>query len=173
MSRTKTKRKNGKLNRLQKEYIMLEKDDTSNVSAILVDDNIYHWRATMIGPLETVYEGGIFNLDIHIPIEYPHKPPKIKFLTKVYHPNINSSGHICLDILKEGSWSAAQTIRTLLISIMSLLDNPNPDDPLVGSIAKEYTNDRKLFNKKARDMVEEETTRQEEKSKKELDNKKK
>jgi len=172
MSKTKLKKK-GKTNRLFKEFKMLADDKTSNVSAILVNDNIYHWQATMIGPLDTVYEGGVFNLDIHIPEDYPHKPPKIQFITKVYHPNINSTGHICLDILKESSWSAAQTIRTLLISIMSLLDNPNPDDPLVGRIAKEYTDNRKVFNKNARKMVEEETKRQEETSNKELNNKKK
>ena len=172
MSRTKTKGKN-KTRRLLKEFKMLEEDDTSNVSAILVDDNIYHWKATMIGPLDTVYEGGIFHLDIHIPKEYPHLPPKIKFITKVYHPNINSSGHICLDILKESKWSAAQTMRTLLISLMSLLTDPNPDDPLVGAIAKEYTSDRKQFNKKARQLVQEELKKQEEESKNEFENKKK
>ena len=170
MKKTKLK---GRTNRLFKEFKMLAEDTTANVSAQLISDNIYHWGATMIGPLDTVYEGGVFYLDIHIPEEYPHKPPKIQFITKVYHPNINLSGHICLDILKESSWSAAQTIRTLLISIMSLLDNPNPDDPLVGSIAREYTNDRKVFNRKARQMVEDETKKQEAASKKELDNNKK
>jgi len=143
-----------KLKRLEKELNFIKNEKDANISANIVSDNMYHWHATIGGPMKTAYEGGIFELDIHIPNEFPHKPPKIQFITKVYHPNINESGHICLDILKSGVWSPAQTMRTLLISIISLLDNPNPDDPLVGRIAREYTDNNKLFKRNAREYTE-------------------
>lgn len=152
-------------NRILKEFKNLKKETDANISADLVGDNINQWRATIIGPVGTAYEYGIFNLSIDIPGDYPLIPPKIKFITPVYHPNINKSGHICLDILKESGWSPAQTIRTLLISIISLLNEPNPDDPLVGSIAREYKDDFRLFKKNARKHTEKYATGNDDKKK--------
>ena len=120
--------------RIKKELESLMKDPPSNCSAAPEGDDMYHWSATIIGPSSSVYEGGIFSLSIEFPPNYPFKPPKIRFLTKIYHPNINSTGGICLDILKN-NWSPALTINKLLISICSLLAEPNPDDPLVPYIA--------------------------------------
>ena len=87
-----------------------------------------------MGPSASPYEGGVFFVQIHFPPDYPFKPPKVNFQTKVYHPNVNSTGSICLDILKE-QWSPALTISKVLLSICSLLTDPNPDDPLVPEIA--------------------------------------
>ncbi len=87
-----------------------------------------------MGPEGSPYQGGLFFLDIKFSLDYPFTPPKCTFKTKVYHPNINSSGGICLDILKN-QWSPALTITKVLLSISSLLSDPNPDDPLVGEIA--------------------------------------
>ena len=95
--------------RIRKELELIKNDPPSNCSAGPDDDNIYCWTATIIGPTETVYEGGIFFLTIEFPENYPYKPPKVRFITKIYHPNINSSGGICLDILKE-NWSPALTV---------------------------------------------------------------
>ena len=97
-----------------------------------------------MGPSETPYQGGVFYLEIHFPADYPFKPMKINFTTKIYHPNIDSSGNICLDILKS-NWSPALTISKVLLSICSLLDEPNPDDPLVIEIANLYKNNRSKF----------------------------
>lgn len=139
--------------RIQKELSLLLKDPPDNCSAGPIEDNMFHWEGTIIGPTETVYEGGVFNLDIQFPKNYPFKPPKVRFLTKIYHPNINSGGFICLDIFKE-NWSPALTISKVLLSLCSLLTDPNPDDPLVVSIADEYVNDREKYNNTARSWTQ-------------------
>ena len=122
----------------------------ANCSAGPVDDNnFYEWQATIMGPRESPYQDGVFYLSITFPEEYPFKPPMIKFITKIYHCNINSRGSICLDILKN-EWSPALTISKVLLSICSLMTDPNPDDPLVTEIAELYTNNRTLHDEKAR-----------------------
>ncbi|XP_025900814.1 ubiquitin-conjugating enzyme E2 D1 isoform X1 [Nothoprocta perdicaria] len=90
---------------------------------------------------DSAYQGGVFFLTVHFPTDYPFKPPKIAFTTKIYHPNINSNGSICLDILRS-QWSPALTVSKVLLSICSLLCDPNPDDPLVPDIAQIYKSDK-------------------------------
>ncbi len=129
------------------------KNPPANCSAGPTDDNnIYEWQATILGPRDTPYQDGIFYLSIIFPSEYPFKPPIVKFITKIYHCNINSKGSICLDILKN-EWSPALTISKLLLSICSLMTDPNPDDPLVTEIAELYTNNRTLHDRKAREYT--------------------
>ncbi|KAK4386862.1 Ubiquitin-conjugating enzyme E2 5A [Sesamum angolense] len=94
-----------------------------------VGEDMFHWQATIMGPSDSPFSGGVFLVTIHFPPDYPFKPPKVSFKTKVYHPNINSNGSICLDILKD-QWSPALTVSKVLLSICSLLTDPNPDDPL-------------------------------------------
>jgi len=105
-----------------------------------------------MGPEDSVYSGGVFSLNIQFPTDYPFKPPKVQFTTKIYHPNINANGGICLDILKS-QWSPALTISKVLLSICSLLTDPNPDDPLVASIAECYKNDRERYDATAREWT--------------------
>ena len=135
--------------RITKELADLTSDPPANCSAGPEGDDIFHWTATLMGPEGTPYHGGIFYLNITFPANYPFKPPKIHFVTKIYHPNINSGGGICLDVLKD-NWSPALTISKILISICSLLDDPNPDDPLVPSIAKQYVENRAAYDVTAR-----------------------
>ena len=90
-----------------------------------------------MGPADSPFQGGLFFLNIQFPADYPFKPPKVAFTTKIYHPNINASGGICLDILTK-QWSPALTISKVLLSICSLLCDANPDDPLVPDIAAQY-----------------------------------
>ncbi len=137
------------IKRIRTELDKIQQDPPSNCSAGPANEDLFKWEATIIGPIDTVYEGGIFKLDILFPERYPFKPPKVKFRTRIYHPNINSSGGICLDILKD-QWSPALTISKVLLSICSLLDEPNPDDPLVPEIADEYVNNRKVYDDTAR-----------------------
>lgn len=138
--------------RLNKEFKDFEANPPSNCSTTLVNGNVYHWNGTIFGPVETPYEGGIFTLDIKIPQTYPFKPPKVTFITKVYHPNINQTGEICLDILKT-QWSPALQISQVLLSICSLLQDPNPDDPLDPDAAKVYKDNRALYDKTVRTYV--------------------
>ena len=115
--------------RITRELENLTKDPPANCSAGPDDEDIFRWSATLMGPDNSVYEGGVFKLQIEFPSDYPFKPPKVKFVTRIYHPNINMGGGICLDILKD-QWSPALRISKVLLSICSLLDDPNPDDPL-------------------------------------------
>ena len=123
------------IKRLNKELEEINKNDIPNISAGIVNNNLFEWEAVILGPVDTPYHGGVFTLNISIPSNYPFKPPSVIFKTKIYHPNINSSGSICLDILKT-QWSPALTISKILLSICSLLSDPNPNDPLVPDIAK-------------------------------------
>ena len=101
------------LKRITREFTNFNKDPPTNCSAGPEGDDVYHWTATIMGPEGSPYYGGVFYLNITFPSNYPFKPPKIAFITKIYHPNINSSGGICLDILKD-NWSPALTISKVL-----------------------------------------------------------
>ncbi len=136
------------LRRINKELLDLKNTPPDNCSAGPRGDDLFNWSATIIGPENSPFQGGIFNLSIYFPTDYPFKPPKVFFDTRIYHPNINKNGGICLDILKE-SWSPALTISKLLLSICSLLTDPNPDDPLEIEIANEYKKNREKYNENA------------------------
>ena len=145
----------GTLKRIQNEYKEMKTSPPSNCSAgPLNEDNMYEWRATIIGPEDTPYHGGIFELKISFPPNYPFKSPKVVFTTKIYHCNINSSGSICLDILKD-QWSPALTNlfaaeRDFEPSICSMLSDANPKDPLMMDIADLYVKNRAVHDENAR-----------------------
>jgi ubiquitin-conjugating enzyme E2 D/E len=137
--------------RLFKEYEEIQKENLECCFAEPVDkDDLFEWKAYIIGPKDTPYENGYYELMLLFPNEYPFKPPKISFITRIYHPNINSNGGICLDILKE-IWSPALTISKILLSISSLLADPNPNDPLVPEIAKLYKENYEKYLKIAKE----------------------
>jgi len=142
------------LRRIQKELLDMQKEPPSNTSAGPASENdLFNWKATIMGPEGSPYAGGLFFLNIQFPAEYPFKPPRLQFTTKVYHPNINANGGICLDILKETAWSPALTISKVLLSVCSLLTDPNPEDPLVPDIARQYKEDRAKYNATAQDWT--------------------
>jgi ubiquitin-conjugating enzyme E2 D/E len=139
--------------RINKELQDLGKDPPANCSAGPVGDDLFHWQATIMGPPDSPYQGGVFFLNIHFPPDYPFKPPKVQFTTKIYHPNVNSNGSICLDILN-AQWSPALTTSKVILSICSLLTDPNPDDPLVPEIARTYKEDRPKYDATAREWTQ-------------------
>lgn len=141
------------IKRIQTELARIKKNPLATISAEPLKDDLYNWIGIIHGPPDTPYENGIFKLEIKFGDKYPHKPPKINFITKIYHPNINSGGGICLDILSS-QWSPVLTVQQILLSISSLMAAPNPDDPLVSSIAKVYREDRDTYNKTVREWTE-------------------
>jgi len=140
------------LRRIQKELADVQKDPPAGCSAGPVGDDLFNWEGVIFGPSDSPYAGGVFKLSIRFPTEYPFKQPHIQFITKIYHPNINSAGGICLDILKS-QWSPALTISKVLLSILSLLTDPNPNDPLVPDIAVLYKTSREAYENNARDYT--------------------
>lgn len=115
--------------RLQKELMTLMMATEKGISAFPEGDNLFRWKGTLTGPDGTPYEGLTYKLVLEFPSSYPYSAPTVKFETPCYHPNVDQHGNICLDILKE-KWAASYDTRSILISIQSLLGDPNNDSPL-------------------------------------------
>jgi len=139
--------------RIKREFREVVKSDEVAKCLIkveLVQDNFTELRGEIGGPVDTPYEGGTFVLEIKIPETYPFNPPKVRFVTKIWHPNVSSvTGAICLDILKD-QWAAAMTLRTVLLSIQALLGAAEPDDPQDAVVARQYKEMPEVFKKTAR-----------------------
>ena len=143
--------------RMKKELERLQNDPPHGVSCWPKEGRLDCLEAKLLGSKDTPYEGGIFKLEIKIPERYPFEPPQVQFLTKIYHPNIDTAGRICLDVLKsppQGSWKPAQNIYTVLTSIQLLVSEPNPDDGLMADISHEYKHNRPRFVEKAKEWVQ-------------------
>ena len=141
------------LNRIKKELNDFNKENHSNIWANPINESdLFNWEASILGPEDSPYEGGIFHLKIHFPTDYPFKPPHCVFITKIYHLNINYNGAISLDILMD-QFSANLTIEKTLLSISSLLTDPNPDDIINYEAAKLYKKNKYEYYKKAREWA--------------------
>ncbi|EGR30577.1 ubiquitin-conjugating enzyme family protein, putative [Ichthyophthirius multifiliis] len=140
--------------RIQKEITDFHKTaETSNIKVQIVGNDLNHWKGYIAGPEDTPYGGGVFQIDIQLPSEYPYKPPKMKFDTRIWHPNISSqTGAICLDILKN-EWSPALSIRTALLSLQALMCAPEPDDPQDAVVAQQYKNQKDQYIKTAKEWT--------------------
>ncbi|XP_035752630.1 ubiquitin-conjugating enzyme E2 K [Egretta garzetta] len=126
------------------------KTSKNQIKVDLVDENFTELRGEIAGPPDTPYEGGRYQLEIKIPETYPFNPPKVRFITKIWHPNISSvTGAICLDILKD-QWAAAMTLRTVLLSLQALLAAAEPDDPQDAVVANQYKQNPEMFKQTAR-----------------------
>ena len=138
------------IKRLQKELREFEADAPDGMSAGPKSaDNFASWSAIIPGPPDSPYEGGIFSLELDYPMDsYPFKPPKATFVTKIFHPNVSEKGEVCLDILKE-KWTPALTIGKVLLTISSLMEDPNPDNPLNQEAGSLLSKDPQEFRKVA------------------------
>ncbi|OCF33458.1 ubiquitin-conjugating enzyme E2 D/E [Kwoniella heveanensis CBS 569] len=135
--------------RIQKELSDLMTAPPKGITVLPDEENIQLWQITIIGPSGTPFAKGKFSLTADFSKDYPFKPPVILFKTKVHHPNIDSDGNLCIGLLKTENWKPATKMSGVLQAIYDLLETPNPDDPLVSSIAEQYRTDKKGFDKKA------------------------
>lgn len=118
-------------------------------AAPLSDSNIFVWGATIFGPSDTPWEGGVYSLRLTFNDMYPEKPPKVRFITEMFHPNIYNDGTICLDIINE-RWSPIYSVASILTSIQSLLTDPNASSPANPDAAHLYAKDRKAYDRRVR-----------------------
>ncbi|KAK8950900.1 Ubiquitin-conjugating enzyme E2 20 [Platanthera zijinensis] len=142
--------------RLQKELMSLMMSGNLGVSAFPESENIFSWIGTIEGGKGTPYEGLSYKLSLRFPLEYPFKPPRVKFETSCFHPNVDQYGNICLDILQD-MWSSANDCRTVLLSIQSLLGEPNNESPLNSYAATLWSNQeeyRRMVQKQHMESVE-------------------
>lgn len=141
--------------RILKELSALRSDRPIGCSAGPIErgeKGLYHWAATIMGPDDSPFQDGVFCLNIQLPADYPFKPPRIRFLTPIYHPNINANGAISLDILQD-YWTPALTIIKTLLSIRSFLTEANPDDPLAPDVAYIYKTDWARYSDTVREWT--------------------
>lgn len=120
--------------------------------AEIVEENLYHWQIALHGPADTPYFGGTFILDVKFPQDYPFSAPTVIFLTKIYHPNADHKGNICLSILKD-EWAPTLTTSKVLEVIVMLLKQPNPNDPLFAEAAQLYVENRNEYMKRASEIT--------------------
>ncbi|TPX48304.1 hypothetical protein SeMB42_g02663 [Synchytrium endobioticum] len=140
--------------RLMRDFKRLQTDPPEGVSGAPNPDNVLLWNAVIFGPEETPFEDGTFKLILQFDESYPTKPPHVKFISRMCHPNVYANGDLCLDIL-QNRWSPTYDVAAILTSIQSLLHDPNPNSPANAEAAKLFQENRKEYNRRVRDTVEE------------------
>merc|ERR1711976_594898 len=143
----------GARKRLMRDYIRLQNSETYGMTAFPLKNNIMQWYATIFGPEDTPWEGGTFKLKLVFNEDYPNKPPSVSFTSKMFHPNIYENGSICLDILQH-NWTPIYDISAILLSIQSLLTDPNPRSPANFEAAKLYQENNLQYENCIRQHVE-------------------
>eukprot|EP01120_Amphizonella_sp_Union-15-10_P002793 TRINITY_DN13081_c0_g1_i2.p1 TRINITY_DN13081_c0_g1~~TRINITY_DN13081_c0_g1_i2.p1 ORF type:complete len:175 (+),score=49.03 TRINITY_DN13081_c0_g1_i2:55-525(+) len=139
--------------RLLSDFKHLQEDPPGGITGAPNEDDIYSWQAVICGPEDTPWEGGTFPLKLQFPEDYPNHPPKVQFLTKVFHPNVYADGRLCLDILQE-QWSPVYDVSGILTSIQSLLCDPNPRSPANLEAARYFTENKAEYYKRVLQSVE-------------------
>ncbi|ORY51398.1 hypothetical protein BCR33DRAFT_453855 [Rhizoclosmatium globosum] len=172
------------LQALQRQYKEILQHPIPGFRVELKDENIFEWQVGIIGPLDTIYQGGYFLSTIKFPTDYPFNPPTFTFNSPFFHPNVYSDGRLCISILHppgddptsgekaEERWNPTQTVESILLSIVSLLNDPNVSSPanvdagvslhlsIIYRCAKPvnkqvlYRNNRKAYEAKVKEQVE-------------------
>lgn len=137
-----------------RDFKRLQTDPPTGITGAPAVDNIMQWSAVIFGPDDTPWEGGTFKLSLVFSEDYPNKAPQVKFITKMFHPNIYADGAICLDIL-QNQWSPIYDISAILTSIQSLLTDPNPNSPANSEASKLYVENKGEYNRRVKAVVEE------------------
>ena len=152
------------INRLNTEYRQYLKDPSSYYSISINENNMFNWNVLIFGPSETIYEGGIFQCEFNFPKNYPNKPPEFKFITKIPHPNIYPDGKVCISILHDGvdefnyediseRWNPSHSVNSIIMSVISMLSNPNIESPANLDIAILYRNNYNEYKKKIYNLI--------------------
>lgn len=139
--------------RLLKDFKNLKDSKNKTVFASPLEDDILTWCALIVGPKETPFEDATFSMTMTFDESYPSTPPLCKFISKVFHPNIYTNGDLCLDILTN-RWSPTYNVLSVLISVQSMLNDPNIQSPANLEAANLYDNDKQLYVRRVRDSVE-------------------
>uniref|UniRef100_A0AC34FFA4 UBC core domain-containing protein n=1 Tax=Panagrolaimus sp. ES5 TaxID=591445 RepID=A0AC34FFA4_9BILA len=139
--------------RLMRDFKKLQDDPPPGISGAPCESNIMIWEAVIVGPPDTPFEDGTFKLKLEFTEEYPNKPPTVKFISKMFHPNIYNDGSICLDIL-QNRWSPTYDVSAVLTSVQSLLDEPNPNSPANATAAEMYQSNRREYERRVSETVE-------------------
>jgi ubiquitin-protein ligase len=152
------------MKRLQKEYKQYINDPNPFYSININETNILHWEFAIFGPSDTIYEGGIFNGNIIFSKDYPINPPKVKFTSEILHPNIYKDGNVCISILHEGvdqynyeleseRWSPSHGVNSVMMSIISMLNNPNTESPANVDASKLFNENYEEYKKKVYSLI--------------------
>ena len=131
----------------------MQQDPPSGVSASPLPDNVMKWNAVIIGPSDTPFEDGTFRLMLQFDEQYPNKPPQVRFISEMFHPNVYASGELCLDIL-QNRWSPTYDVSSILTSVQSLLNDPNISSPANVEAGNLYKVHRSQYVKRVRETVE-------------------
>ena len=152
---------------LKRQLIELQKDDSSGFSVGLEDDSDWFtWRVCFEGPPETMYHGGLFTAILKFPTDFPNSPPDMRFETEMFHPNIYPDGRVCISILHppgtdrfneqekaEERWRPILGVEAILISVLSMLADPNLSSPANIDAGVMMKNDFEGYKKKVRTLV--------------------
>mmetsp|Transcript_13576 Transcript_13576/g.20376 ORF Transcript_13576/g.20376 Transcript_13576/m.20376 type:complete len:168 (-) Transcript_13576:227-730(-) len=152
---------------LRRQLLELSRNPPEGVSVGLGDDdNIFNWKLMIIGPSDTPYEGGFFSAKLEFPQDFPNSPPVMTFLTQMWHPNVYDDGKVCISILHppgedkfneletaEERWRPILSVEAIIVSVVSMLSDPNDESPANIDAAVMWRNDRKEFKRRVRETV--------------------
>ncbi|CAF1237304.1 unnamed protein product, partial [Didymodactylos carnosus] len=143
------------IRRLQQDLRNMLKNKVDGIDASPSPDNLFVWNAIICGPEDTIFENGVFKLQLLFPEDYPNRPPQVRFTSKLFHPNVwYDDGLICVDILKD-EWTPSLDVLSILNSIRILLIDPNPLSPANLEAALLYRDDRTEYDRRITAMIQE------------------